>query len=249
MPPGSLASLSPSPQRITARLLASAPHSATPLPCHLPRPPKCPSPGPSASSPLIFPFPRPSVRKAKAALAVSLCEHGLLLLPCLGASVRLPGRRPHPRQGSPSQASSPLPPRCPDAREGSLPWEETFPSLLPILAEVRSGSPCHTSVLSAHLPQPTARAPHPRSVTLCLHGLRNLTAFTSSPDRVGSNFRVDQGQHLSDRPSCLCLPGQEAGWRGHRSPGAHTQLLCGLEEASPHEAAPINCLFPMSSLP
>lgn len=77
------APLLPSPQRITALPPASAPHSTTPRPSCPPRPPKCPSPGPSALSPSTSPSPRSSVRKAKAASAVSLCELGLLLLPCL----------------------------------------------------------------------------------------------------------------------------------------------------------------------
>nr|XP_031320111.1 kinesin-like protein KIF17 isoform X4 [Camelus dromedarius] len=71
---------------ITARRQASAPRSATTLPSRPPRPLKCPSLGPSASSLLTSPSPRPSVRKAKAALAASLCEHTA----CCHPAFRLP---------------------------------------------------------------------------------------------------------------------------------------------------------------
>lgn len=87
-----------SPQHATARHQASAPRSATTPPSHPPRPLKSPSPGPSASSPLTSPSPRPSVRKARAALAVSPCEHSCLL-PCVWASVRLPGPAGQPQLG------------------------------------------------------------------------------------------------------------------------------------------------------
>lgn len=96
--------LCPSPQHITTCRQASAVHLATALPSHPPRPLKRPSPGLSALSPLASPSPRPSARKAKAALAGSLCEHSCLLLPCLWAPVRLPG----PPRGSPRRVSSHL---------------------------------------------------------------------------------------------------------------------------------------------
>lgn len=70
-----------SPQLITARHQALAPHSATTLPSRPSRPWKCPSPGPSASSPSTSPSLKPGGRKAKATLAVSLCDGSCLLLP------------------------------------------------------------------------------------------------------------------------------------------------------------------------
>ncbi|XP_048672130.1 kinesin-like protein KIF17 isoform X2 [Marmota marmota marmota] len=82
-------------QLITTHHQASAPRSATTLPSRLPRPLKCPSPGPSASSPSTSPSPKLGGRKAKATLAVSLCDGGCPLPPAF----RLQETAGRPRPG------------------------------------------------------------------------------------------------------------------------------------------------------
>lgn len=198
------------PQHITTHRQASAPPSATTLPSHPPRPLKCPNPGPSASSPLTSPSPRPSVRKAKAALAVSLCEHSCLL-PCLWASVRLPG----PPRAAPART----PPTCPHSEGGgrgglhprkthSLPCSPESPLLPEVGAPWRLDHPWRSPLWLSVLLQcfhllTCHRARHlsPPVLFCASMGLEPqpcLEAFTSGPGRERSNFHVAQAQHLDD---------------------------------------------------
>ncbi|KAL0605210.1 Kinesin-like protein KIF17 [Plecturocebus cupreus] len=143
------------------------------------RPLKCPSPGPSASSPSTSLSPRPSVRKAKATLAVSLSAGRCLPYGLLETA--------RPSQGSPSQASLPCHtmlwgPRAPSALGGHI----AFP--VPQRAHLRLGQEplrgwtvllreaCTTSVfLSAHLllspPPMTTRVGLCLKASELLHGL------------------------------------------------------------------------------
>lgn len=169
-----------------------------------------------------------------------------------------------PSQGSPSQASSHLPPRCPVSGSpgGPLPWEELslpcYPESLlcpdhehlgswATPAEVRSGCPRLASV-------PPATC-HSLPVFLrASMGSETSRLSPAAPTEWGatSAWIKHSVLEMDDGASSPCLPGGKLGSMGTGVLGqlCHAALsrpVCGLEDAAPHEAAPINCLLPMSS--
>nr|XP_040143967.1 kinesin-like protein KIF17 isoform X1 [Ictidomys tridecemlineatus] len=172
-------------QLITTRHQASAPRSATTLPSRLPRPLKCPSPGPSASSPSTSPSPKLGGRKAKATLAVSLCDGSCPLPPAF----RLQETAGRPRPG--------LLPSLP-----TVTWGPGGPSVTMPGAWSLAGRDCRPPPPRRGLPRLRLRAPHQCSYPPSHLGTGNLGLPVLSFASMASEAS-DLPWHLHHQPQHL----------------------------------------------